>query len=118
MAPSTSIVSTGPIKLPIPSTVLPLEVCTKLGSVEKNVVPNFNLHQFFVFQRDLFMTMVGLELEAWITQEQFQILWKFYVSFVVENLFTKNLAWKHLRLLDPFAAYVVMEDVEARIFLY
>lgn len=62
--------------------------------------------------------MVGLELEAWIAQEQFQILWKFYVSFVVKNLFTKILAMKHLRFLDIFPANVVMGDVEAHIFLY
>lgn len=33
---------------------MPLEMCTKLWEVEKMVIPIFNLHQFYVFQRDFF----------------------------------------------------------------
>ena len=37
---------------------------------------------------------------------------------LVENLFTKILARKHLILLDSFTAYVVLGNVEARVYLY
>lgn len=100
------------------SKALALEVCTKLWAAKKKVIPNFNLHQFYVFQRDLFLAMVGLELEAWITNAQFQELWTFSVTCDVENLFAEILARKHLRLLEPFEAYIVLGDVGARIFLY
>ena len=46
--------------------------CTKLWSVEKKVVPNFILHQFYAFQRDIFLAMVGLKLKAWNTKEHFK----------------------------------------------
>lgn len=36
----------------------------------------------------------------------------------IENLFTKFLACKHLRLLEPFLAYVMVGDVRPRIYLY
>ena len=118
MAPSTAMVPVDP-ELPAPiSFKLPLEICTRLWDVEKKVIPNFNLHQFYDFQRDLFLTMVGLELEACLTREQFQELWEFSVRCSVENLFTEILARKHLILLDPFTAYVVLGDVGARIYLY
>ena len=118
MGPSTSIVRVEP-KTPAPtSTRLPVDVCMRLWDVEQQVVPNFNLHHWYVFKRDLFLTMVGLELEARITREQFQELWGLSLKCLQENLFTEILARKHLILLDPFAAYVVLGDVGARIYLY
>ena len=118
MAPSTAMVLVDP-EPSVPTTFkLPLEICKRLWDVEKKVIPNFNLHQFYVFQRDLFLTMVGLELEACLTWEQFQEQWEFFVMCSVENLFTEILAWKHLILLDPFTAYVVLGDVRACIYLY
>ena len=86
--------------------------------MEREVIPNFNLHQFYRFQRDLFLAMVGLELEAWLNQQQFQTLWTFCGLLSIENLLTKILAQQHLRLLDPFSAYVTMGDIGARIYLY
>lgn len=62
--------------------------------------------------------MVMMELNEWITHEQFQTLWTLSMGFSEENLFTKLLSWKHLKLLDPFSAFVVMGDVGARIYLY
>ena len=100
------------------SSRLPVDVCMKLWDVEQKYVPNFNLHHWYVFKRDLFLTMVGLELGAHITKEQFQELWDLSLKCLVENLFTEILARKHLILLDPFAAYVVLGDVGARIYLY
>ena len=62
--------------------------------------------------------MARKKLEEELTQEQFQTLWQFSVSLKYENLFTEILARKHLRLLDPFAAFVKIGDVGARIYLY
>lgn len=110
-----------PVKTEQPAPIsiqLPLETCIRLWDVEKMVIPNFNLHQFYMFQRDLFLTMVGLELDACLTPEQFQELWDFSMKCTAENLFTEILARKHLKLLDPFQAYVVIGDVGARIYLY
>ena len=66
-----SLVPVEPVRALVSDNALPLEVCTKLWAAKKKVIPNFNLHQFYVFQHDLFMTMVGLELGAWITKDQF-----------------------------------------------
>ena len=62
--------------------------------------------------------MVGLELEEWLNQEQFQTIWNFCEKFNVENLFTEILASIHLRLMDPFSAFVLIGDMGARIYLY
>jgi hypothetical protein len=66
----------------------------------------------------MLLTMVGLELEEWLNHGQFQILWTFFEKLHVENLCTENLAHKHLRLLDPFSAFVVIRDIDAIIYLY
>lgn len=116
--PSTSMV---PVEMeqPVPIlTKLPLDICSKLWDVERKVMPNFNLHHLYVVQRDLFLTMVGLGVGACLTSEQFQELWDFATKCLSENLFTEILARKHLILLDPFQAYIVIGDVGARIYLY
>ena len=69
VAPSTAMVPVEP-EQPAPCSIkLPMEICTRLWDVEKKVIPNFNLHLFYVFKSDLFLSMVGLEVEACITRE-------------------------------------------------
>lgn len=116
--PSISKTPSDPHKLSLPPGALPLENCARLWAVEKKIVPHFNLHQLYELHRDLFLIMVGLESEAWLNQEQFQAIWDFCEKFNVKNLFTEILARKHLRLMDPFSAFVLIGDVGARIYLY
>ena len=101
-----------------PSRFLSMETCTRLRSAEGKVFPQFNLHHLYEVQRDLFLIMCGKELDEVLTKEQFESLWDFSVSLKYENLFTEMLARKHLRLEDPFAAFVKIGDVGARIYLY
>lgn len=82
------------------------------------MVPKFTFPHLYHVQRDLLLAMIGLELEGWLNQEQFQTLWVFCEKFNIENLLTKILARKHLRLLDHFSAFVVIGDIGARNSLY
>lgn len=62
--------------------------------------------------------MARRKLEDMLTHKEFQALWQFSVKMKAENLITEILACKHLRLLDPFSAFVMIGDVGTRIYLY
>ena len=78
---------------------------------QTKVFLQFNLQHLYKLQRDLFLIMAGKKLEELLNEEQFQTLWEFSVRLKVENLFTKILARKHLRLLDIFATFLKIGDV-------
>lgn len=92
-----------------PLPLLSMETCISLWSVEGKVFPQFNLYHLYELQRDLFFIMTGKKIEELFTHEQFQTFWEFSVKLKVENLLTKILARKHLRLSDPFAIFVKLE---------
>lgn len=106
--------ATPPPQMPL----LSMETCIRLWVAESKVFPQFNLHHLYELQRDIFLIMAGKQIEDTLTHNQFQTMWEFSVELKVENLFTEILARKHLRLSDPFAAFLKIGDVGARIYLY
>jgi hypothetical protein len=98
--------------------ILSAGVCKQLWEVESKISLGLNLHQLYEIQRDLLLVMVGIDMGAVLTPEQFQCVWEFCGRFRVENLLVEILARKHLRLEDPFAAFVVLGDIGGRIYLY
>ena len=117
------------IEVPLPTPVmetqqypppqsLPSDVCTRLWNLESKIIPNCRIFQFYEIQRDFLLIMAGLQLEEWLTHAQFERMWHFSVKHHEENLLVEILARKHLRLLDPFSAFIMIGDIGARIFLY
>lgn len=53
----------------VPPIALPWEVCTRLWELENKIIPNFNLYHMYEVQQSLFLTMVGLDSEDWLTHE-------------------------------------------------
>ena len=122
---STEEMSTGPSSVVVPyqpvvetGSVLSGEVCKKLWEVENKISLKLNLHLLYEIHRDLLLAMVGMDLGAVLSREQFQFMWGFCGLYKVENLLVEILARKHLKLLDPFGAFVVLGDIGGRIFLY
>ncbi len=117
--PSTSTLPVVPShQVSTESKFLSDEVCAKFWELEQRICLNFNLHQFYEIHRDLLLAMTGYELEAVLDRSQFFVMWSFCERFKVENLFVEVLARKHLRLSDPFAAFIKMGDIGGRIYLY
>lgn len=116
--PSTATTPLPIAETSVPNKALSVDVCTRLWDIESRIALNFNLHQLYEIQRDLMLTMVGLELREVMDREKFKGLWEFCSKFKVENLLVEILARKHLKLSDPFHAFVVMGDIGGRIFLY
>lgn len=106
------------VQLYAPPQSLPPDVCARLWNLESKILPNCQLLQFYEIQRDFLLIMVGLQLEEWLTHAQFESLWYFSGRYHEENLLVEILARKHLRLLDPFSAFIMIGDVGARVFLY
>ena len=116
--PSTSTVPVVPSPVAVGGKFLTDEVCAKFWELENRICLNFNLHQFYEIHRDLLFAMTGYELGDVLDKTQFFAMWSFCERFKVENLFTEVLARKHLRLADPFSAFIKMGDVGGRIYLY
>ena len=93
-------------------------MCKKLWEVESKISVGLNLHRLYEIQRDFLLAMVGIDMGTIISPNQFQFLWEFCRRYQVENLLAEILARKHLKLLDPFAAFIVLGDVGGRIYLY
>ena len=122
---NTEDLSTGPSNVAVnyqpvveTASVISGEVCQKLWKVESKISLKLNLHQLYEIHRDLLLAMLGLDMGAVLSREQFQFMWEFCERYQVENLLVEVLARKHLKLVDPFAAFVVLEDIGGRIYLY
>ena len=119
LAPSTSTALVVPVRpVPSESRFLSDEVCARFWEVENRICLNFNLHQFYEIHRDLLFAMTGYGLGDVLDKSQFFVMWSFCERFKVENLLTEILARKHLRLTDPFVAFIKMGDIGGRIYLY
>jgi hypothetical protein len=70
------------------------------------------------FKGILLLAIVGIDIGIILSPEQFQFLWGFDEGYRVENLLFEILARKYLKLLDSFAAFVVLGDIGGRIYLY
>ena len=114
--PSTTEVLNRPVLESHP--ILSAGVCKKLWEVESKISLALNLYQLYEIHRDLLFAMVGMDMGAVLSPEQFQFLWGFCGRYRAENLLVEILARKHLRLQDPFAAFVVLGDIGGRIYLY
>ena len=67
---------------------------------------------------DLLFLASELSRGMWIDHNRFLQLWRQCDEWNVENLLAKILARKHLNLLDPYSAFMILGDLRARILLY
>lgn len=99
-----------------PLPFLSMDTCIILWSAKSKLFLQFDMHHFYEIKR-VFFIMARKQTEELLTHKQFWTMWECSVKLKVENLFTMILAWKHLRLSDPFVVFAKIGDVGARIYL-
>jgi hypothetical protein len=89
--PSTTEVLNQPVVESNP--ILSVEVCKQLWEVESKSSFGLNLHQLYEIHWDLLLAMVGIDMGAVMSPEQFQFLWEFCGRYRVENLLV-DIFWR------------------------
>jgi hypothetical protein len=85
---------------------------------EANAPPSTSLFRTFETQRDLFLFLHDYRLGQWLSKLEFKTLWDRVVLAGKEDLLVEMLCRNVLKLNDPLAAVILIEDVGARVAMY